>query len=202
MSTIQIKKVGSYDDLNESFPINTIENANWVEFPYKPEVTFQIGYDDRYLYVRFEVVESHVRGSYLNDNEPVWQDSCVEIFIQEPDTDYYYNFEVNCIGTILAARRTSRADSTPLSEADLERVIRGSSLPPKRIDRSDDPDAWALLLGIPFDLIGCKGVPAELRANLYKCGDRTNTPHYLSWSPIDTPSPDFHRPEFFGTLML
>ena len=25
-------------------------------------------------------------------------------------------------------------------------------------------------------------------------------PHYLSWMPIDTPKPDFHRPEFFGKI--
>ncbi|MBO7233161.1 MAG: hypothetical protein J6V16_08435, partial [Bacteroidales bacterium] len=25
-------------------------------------------------------------------------------------------------------------------------------------------------------------------------------PHYLSWQPINTEKPDFHRPEFFGTL--
>ncbi|MDE6490265.1 MAG: hypothetical protein K2L49_03810, partial [Muribaculaceae bacterium] len=27
-------------------------------------------------------------------------------------------------------------------------------------------------------------------------------PHYMSLFPIDTPQPDFHRPEFFGTITL
>ena len=44
--------------------------------------------------------------------------------------------------------------------------------------------------------------PESIRANFYKCGDKTAHPHYLSWSPIDTPKPDFHRPEFFGELIL
>ena len=34
--------------------------------------------------------------------------------------------------------------------------------------------------------------------NLYKCGDNLSHPHFLSWQPIDTPQPDFHRPEFFA----
>lgn len=28
--------------------------------------------------------------------------------------------------------------------------------------------------------------------------DQLSSPHYLSWQPVDTPSPDFHQPRFFG----
>ena len=37
----------------------------------------------------------------------------------------------------------------------------------------------------------------EARMNLYKCGDNLSHPHFLSWRPIATEKPDFHRPEFF-----
>jgi hypothetical protein len=36
-----------------------------------------------------------------------------------------------------------------------------------------------------------------LRGNLYKCADKSKTPHYLSAFPVETEKPDFHRPEFF-----
>ena len=64
--------------------------------------------------------------------------------------------------------------------------------------------AWELLAVIPFDLIGVDPIrlPEKIYANFYKCADATALPHYLSWSPIDTPAPDFHRPEFFGELYL
>jgi hypothetical protein len=42
----------------------------------------------------------------------------------------------------------------------------------------------------------------KIKANFYKCGDKTEEPHYLSWSPIDTPEPDFHVPSFFGLLEM
>ena len=45
-------------------------------------------------------------------------------------------------------------------------------------------------------------MPEKLLGNFYKCGDATLLPHYLSWSQIDTEQPDFHRPEFFGELLL
>ena len=56
----------------------------------------------------------------------------------------------------------------------------------------------------PSHLIGLDpaNLPHSIRANFYKCGDKTAHPHYLSWSPIDTPKPDFHRPDFFGELLL
>lgn len=37
-------------------------------------------------------------------------------------------------------------------------------------------------------------------ANFYKCGDKLQTPHFLSWNPINLEKPNFHCPEFFGTL--
>ena len=42
----------------------------------------------------------------------------------------------------------------------------------------------------------------DIRANFYKCGDLLQTPHFLSWNPIDLPKPDFHCPQFFGLLHL
>ncbi|WP_262895053.1 carbohydrate-binding family 9-like protein, partial [Parabacteroides distasonis] len=27
-------------------------------------------------------------------------------------------------------------------------------------------------------------------------------PHFVSWSPIDLPEPNFHCPEFFGEIYL
>lgn len=62
--------------------------------------------------------------------------------------------------------------------------------------------AWNLLVAIPFELIGLDGnnLPEKLYANFYKCADGTSLPHYLSWSPIETEKPDFHRPDFFGEI--
>jgi hypothetical protein len=51
-----------------------------------------------------------------------------------------------------------------------------------------------------FGLAAFDGLRA--RGNFYKCGDKLPVPHYLSWAPIATPRPDFHRPEYFDTLMF
>ena len=55
----------------------------------------------------------------------------------------------------------------------------------------------------PKGLWNLKLVPGGvLYANFYKCGDDTPQPHFISWSPIDLPKPDFHAPQFFGVLEL
>lgn len=39
-----------------------------------------------------------------------------------------------------------------------------------------------------------------IRGNFYKCGNLTAQEHYLAWNRVDAECPDFHRPEYFGTM--
>ena len=180
-----------------------IDCVNWPnEFPYKPLVSFSIAHDNEYLYVA-----SFVRGNYLlalnsTDNSPVWQDSCVEFFVQIPGEKYYYNFEFNCIGAALAARRTGRSDAEHFPAEKMARIKRYSTVGSKPFREMEGLFPWGVLVAIPFDLLGLDGerLPASLSANFYKCADGSSLPHYLSWSPISTEKPDFHRPEYFGEL--
>ena len=182
---------------------DAVDNAPWAEFPYKPRVTFDIAASESHLFVQFHVEGLGLKAEFGNTNEPVWQDSCVEVFIADPDGNGYRNFETNCIGTLLSAHQKGRGvDVTPISQTDAEKVIRYTSLPSETFSEKEGEHRWSLIVGIPFELIGYKNRPDSVRANLYKCADGSRWPHYLSWAPIHTPQPDFHRPEFFGTLLL
>lgn len=202
MRTLEISMIESIEALATTTSKQSLECVNWSEYSYKPDVTFQVGYNQEYIFVVFEVQESHLKAVYLNDNEGVCRDSCVEFFVKREDDHHYFNFEVNCIGTLLAAKRTSRHDATRFNEEQLARIIRVGSLPHQRLDNPLNSEKWSMTLAIPFDLIDCHVAPRSLMANFYKCGDDTNTPHFVSWAPIDTPSPDFHCPTFFGRLVL
>ena len=50
--------------------------------------------------------------------------------------------------------------------------------------------------------VNIEGNVLDFKGNFYKCGDETKTPHYGSWNPIENPTPDFHRPEGFGELVI
>ena len=42
----------------------------------------------------------------------------------------------------------------------------------------------------------------SFRAHFYKCGDKLQQPHFLSWNAIGNPKPNFHLPQFFGTIVF
>ncbi len=182
--------------------LQTLECVNWAEYPYKPEVKFAMVHNATHLYIYFKVEEKHLLAQYLDNNDPVYEDSCVEFFCQTQGDKYYYNFETNCIGTMLAAKRLSKTESTYLSDEDMARIIRIASLPQELIDKTEDVQPWELMIGIPFEVIGHESAPKSLRANIYKCGDKTSEAHFVSWSPIMVETPNFHLPEFFGELEL
>ena len=176
----------------------SVSCVNWEEYPYAPEVSVRLAYSEKALILLYKVYEEHVLGNVLDNNGPVWEDSCVETFIQDPVNEGYYNIEVNCIATKLAAHRLSRTDFELFNEEKLAEIKCWSSLEHKKTDLRDQE--WTLLEIIPFSAIGLESAPGHLNVNFYKCGDNCSRAHYLSWSPIGLPKPDFHCPEFFGKL--
>jgi len=72
-------------------------------------------------------------------------------------------------------------------------------------------DRWTLDLTVPFDLVRHHLPGFEPKAgmiihgNFYKCGDETASPHFGCYFPIDpekVPRPRFHKPEYYGKLLL
>ena len=180
-----------------------IDCVDWPnEFPYKPITSFYIARDKECLFINYFVKGNYLRAVNSTDNSPVWEDSCVEFFVQIPGEKYYYNFEFNCIGTALAARRTGREDAEHFSADKMAKIKRYSSVGNKPFCEMEGLFSWNLLVAIPFELIGLDGgqLPESLSANFYKCADGSSLPHYLSWSPIPIEKPDFHRPDYFGEL--
>lgn len=182
-----------------------VDTVNWPEdFPYKPECTVKAAWCSKGLGILYNVCGLDLRADALEDNGSVWQDSCCEFFISHPTDGTYYNFEMNCIGTLLTAKRKSREDYVHFKKDQLQQVKRFTTLPRKKTDINGEMFSWSVGMFIPFHLIGIDphNLPKELHANFYKCGDKTEHIHFLSWSPIHCARPDFHRPEFFGTLRL
>lgn len=179
--------------------------CNWPAVaPYSPDCNGALARTEGHLAVVFHVRGLDLRATAMEDNGNSWEDSCCEFFVSDPADGTYYNFELTCIGSLLASKRKSRNEKTDFQAGQLERVIRHSSLERKRWDVSDKVYCWTVAMLVPFDLIGIEEgkLPEILRANFYKCGDLTAHPHFLSWNPIVSPSPDFHRPDSFGRLVL
>jgi hypothetical protein len=181
-----------------------IDTVNWDSFIYKPEVRFNIAYSSQELLLKYYVNEECVKAEMTGSDQPVWQDSCVEFFISPTDDDIYFNLEINPIGTCLLASGKNRYERIRSDNSIINKIRRESSLGSAPFKERTGNIRWTITLAIPlevFDLNNPETIKgSSVKANFYKCGDKLSKPHYLTWNRIDTPKPDFHRPEFFGTL--
>jgi len=192
---------------NFKFMIYKIDQVNWPEsFPEKPEVSVEVSNDHEALYLHYRVKGEQLRAVTTEDQGPVWEDSCVEFFCQVPGDKHYCNFECNCIGSMVGSRRLGRAEEVvPFSPDEMGTIERKCTIPREAFEEKDGLFAWEVELRIPLRLIFREKKPAfpqTLKANFYKCADKTKKPHFVSWQPIDLPKPDFHCPQFFGEITL
>lgn len=199
------EKISALLDENE-IEFHSIDEINWKEFPYKPEVKFRIAHTDDAIILNYVVKEESVRAKSDEDNKPVWADSCVEFFVSPTNDGPYYNIETNCIGTVLMEVGATRFDREFVPKESIARIKRWSSLGKEPFDERVGECSWELSLVVPYSVFTkSKLTPAigmKMKANFYKCGDGLQTPHYLSWNKIDGKRPDFHRPDCFGTLVF
>lgn len=180
-----------------------ISCVGWPDqYPYAPKTSIRVARCEEGLALSFRVRGKDLRATALQDNGRSWEDSCVEFFVSSADGKDYYNIEITCIGSILLAYGPDRHSREQLPQ--VSRIIRRSSLPSEPVEIDGGLHCWRVDVIIPWDVIGYDfaNLPSELKVNFYKCGDLTAHPHFLTWNPVLTPTPDFHRPDFFGTLTL
>ena len=180
----------------------SIDVINWNEFSYSPVVAFDIARGDKELYLHYFVRGLSLRAVADNDGEYVHPDSCVEFFMRKADELYYTNFEFNCIGTCLAARGQGRHDRVPFTSNEYTKIRRYTTVEREAFTEKKGVFSWELTAAIPFELMGldASNLPDKIRGNFYKCADETANPHYVTWSPINLPAPDYHCPEHFGEI--
>ena len=157
----------------------------------------QICYDDSALYLHLYAEETDVRAEVTDSMGQTCEDSCLEFFFRPDPTDLrYFNieFNLNCCPFIGFG-------------SGFENLIRLYPL----TDRfspcaKKNANGWEITYSVPFSFI-CQFFPMfspvpgkTIRANFYKCGDKTAIPHYYCWEmPAKRPH-GFHSPECFGEL--
>ncbi len=179
--------------------------VNWpAEYPDFPQVTVRLAYGNEGIYLYYEVTEGAVVAKAVGYNGRVWEDSCVELFIDPLGDGSYYNLEVNCIGAPLLGKGEGRSGRVHTPDSDMQSIKTSSSLGTLPFDEREGPISWNMVVMVPYRLLQLKGPESlagkEIRGNVYKCGDGLKSPHYVTWSRIGTPHPDYHRPEYFGTF--
>lgn len=177
---------------------------------HRPRTFCRLLYDPDGISGIFLVHDRFVRCVHREPQSAVYEDSCVEFFLQ-PSEQGYFNFEFNCAGALRLGyvRDPERVgagfrDFFLLPAEDLGRVRVAASIGRPAGEEADRPVDWTLSFYIPFCIIEKHtGVqPPEAgalwRANFFKCGDATTHPHWGSWTALD--ERNFHLPRCFGEL--
>ena len=176
-----------------------------------PCVQVKLTHDDYGLHVLFRVEDRYVMAVAQRHQDDVWKDSCVELFFTPgPDTSPgYFNLEMNCGGIMLFHFQPgSGGKRVIVPERDCSAIPCRRSLPRTVDPEMPEPVTWLVEYTVPFSLLEnfCPTVRpthgTTWRANFYKCADASSHPHWLTWAPVTFPRPNFHLPEFFGTLVF
>ena len=178
-----------------------VDCTNWPQFPYHPRVRFRIGHIQAEIWLKFYVAETRIRARETVFNGAVSQDSAVEFFISF-DKANYYNFEFNCIGTAHLAYGPTRNNRRFVSPALVESMTIEPSLGKQPFEEKSGVFEWTLMVKIPVQCFAFDRIATlsgrDASANFYKVGNGLSVPHYMTWRPVNTANPDYHRPEFFG----
>ena len=189
-----------------SIPVARIDTYKWLD-GYTPEAAAQLVFvENEGFILRMTCAEKEPLCRFRQYNEPVYTDSCLEFFADYTGKGTYVNMEMNACGTLLSCVGEGRSNRTPIKD-----LCEGAIFP---VSSRIDANSWTVTAQIPLTMLAeIYGETTEslsmhmaagytFRGNFYKCGDETAIPHYGMWSPVGTENADFHRPEFFGELVI
>ena len=194
---VRIKLVAEESIDWHEIPALELENVLWT-----PDAGIrakaQICRTEDALRVHMTAAEKEISAEYFLPLSPVHEDSCLEFFFMPAGECRYMNFEMNPNGCLHVGFGQSRQQRAVIFRRDGEELF--------RIRTGRTADGWEIDYRIPYDFLRIFYPGFEptgvLRCNFYKCGDKTVHPHFLSWHPVRSETPDFHRPEDFGEIMF
>lgn len=159
-----------------------------------PNTTARMLFSNGGITLKMETDEKPLLAEIKERDGAVCTDSCMEFFIRPETDEKYLNFEINPIKTLHLGLGKDRYGRTHMPEIYDEFDI----------DCSFEDDKWQMKIYIPFEVIDkIYGSHTNVfYGNIYKCGENTEKEHYATWNVVEVEKADFHRPEYFGKIVL
>lgn len=187
----------------ETAPAVRIRSFHWEGAePYRPETIGRLCAvrGGGIHYAAFSA-ETPLRAVCTQRDEPVYEDSCLELFLNPfpEQSDCYINVEVNPNGAFLCQFGPQRENRRWVREL--------TDLAPD-VHAFREGGGWGIVVHLGEDFL--RALYGEtyctqartMRGNFYKCGDRTEHPHYGAFAPVTTLPPGFHNPDCFADIVL
>ena len=216
MSSYIVKKSAVPVKLDAGWDSELWANANEVKLDvtfernsdHTPDTRIKMLHDGKRICGLFQVKDRYVVARATANQQQVCQDSCVEFFVKPCTDSRYFNFEINCGGTILLYHITKCEPGgyDKIPESDLATIERFHTLPELITEEITEPVTWYLGFAIPISFFEkySKIDPAlsgqVWTCNFTKCADLCSHPSWLSWMPLSRCR--FHLPDEFGKLIF
>jgi hypothetical protein len=178
---------------------------------HRPVTIVKALHDDASVHILFKVKDRYVRATRTGYLSEVWNDSCVEWFVQPVEGKGYFNFEINCGGALYATYvedpvriKGVLKKSTCLPAETGAKIKIHHSLPVVVDPEISGPVEWTIGLAIPLSVFEPHVGPIgrlsgqRWRANFNKCADGSSHPSWATWNQVT--ERNFHRPWEFGEL--
>ena len=186
----------------------TINHFPWYTTGKKQKTQVKLTTNSDTLFIHIVAQDNYSFAQHTDLNHPlVCEDSCVECFFSPSGVlgSSYVNLEVNCCGTLHMAYGDGRNGRTYITTTDANLITCRSSITSLVKVESKRDEQWTIEICIPFDVIerltGEQINKTTWYGNFYRCGGR-KAPQFAVWNNIDSPTPDYHRPEHFGKLLF
>ena len=159
----------------------------------------QLCWSDEGIHVHLSCKEEKIRKELTEKLDPIWEDSCLEFFIRPTEDMHYFNIEFNPNCALFLGYSMRKPNIT--------RLILPNHMATFKPVANLTQDGWEITYIVPFSLIQNFFPTFEPKSgtkfygNCYKCGDKTEIPHFLMWNPLPLEA-SFHSPEYFGRLIL
>lgn len=201
----QVKKIHSKEELSQCEAF-TIGNYMWNSTR-EPRAYGKMGYiEGEGFYVEMVCEESDPKRVYHNYNDPVCNDSAMEIFLAFPEKGeplsndvMYINFEINSNAALYAAYGKGRKGRKHMPESYLETADCKAVI---------SENEWKLSVLFPEEFLKKEcGIEelnekTEFYCNFYKIAESPEIIHFGAFNKIDNETPNFHLPVFFAKASI
>ncbi len=178
-----------------------LSSFHWeADEPYRPLVLANVGIVNGELVAVLKAYETDPRAVCLRRDDPVYTDSCLELFVALVEgRAEYVNVECNSKGVFLSEFGSGKFN---------RRLVRDiTALSPEVtpfVGSDSNGSYWGVSVALSKSFVAeVYGVDVSdvtfnsVKLNFYKCGDCCEVAHYAAFSPVTTLPPGFHNPDCF-----
>lgn len=206
--TYKIKTIKSIDEV-ENGELALVDIYNWGG-EYRPVTKAWLCFiKGQGFAVKMECEERNPLVTVIPPVGFVSVDSCMEFFANffptnptdnaDEKPSPYINLEVNAVGAMCCEFGPTWGIRPRFTDNNIK-------LP--QVKPFIKENSWGFEMYISLELIHSVynrsdfEVGSIIKGSFYKCGDKTEMPHYASFTEIDMPFPSFHQPKSFADMII